>query len=377
MKQKLMRLLASPCCKAELTLVVKEKILYRPGESEEIVRGILTCAACGAEYPIIAGIPRLCLDLDSGEQAAIGEMHKIRDPITRSEPAREGPVDYEALRELVVARSPRPETDTPYILNRWENEIDFRVKHCEKQDKVIKTLELHCKQDFDVILDIGAGQGGLIKCLGDTYPSAELIALDYDLSWAEVAKLRNPRATIIRGDAAAIPFKSESIDCVVSSSVLEHVRDYDMALEEMCRVIKDALFLSWGPNKFAVYDFGHLDAPVAIFPRPTADRVALLWHKMRRTGRRPETIPAELDHTFYISTAHVKRVLQRHGNARNVFADFAMFSLENPYSYHMGGLKHLLASHRRVSEMLFRLLVLLKIEPQCYYILRKTASSDY
>jgi uncharacterized protein YbaR (Trm112 family)/SAM-dependent methyltransferase len=375
MKRNLMRLLASPCCKADLTLAVKESVTDQAGGHEDVVRGILTCTACQAEYPIIAGIPRLCRNLDTGEQAAIADLREIHDPLTRPEPAREGPVDYEALRRLVIARSPRPETDSPYVLNRWENEIDFRVKHCEKQDKVVNTLELHCKQDFDVILDIGAGQGGLIKCLGDTYPSAELIALDYDLSWAEVAKLRNPRATIIRGDAAAIPFRSESIGCIVSSSVLEHVRDYDKALEEMCRVIKDALFLSWGPNKFAVYDFGHLDAPVAIFPRPLADKVALIWHKMRRTGRRPETIPAELDHTFYISTTHVKRVLGMHGTAKNVFADFAMFSLENPYSYHMGGLKHLLARHRRLSEMLFRLLVLLRIEPQCYYILRKTVSS--
>ena len=65
--------------------------------------------------------------------------------------------------------------------------------------------------------------------------------------------------------------------------MLEHVKDYDKAANELCRVAQKACFVAWSPNKYSVYDFGHLDAPVTIFSKPMARQVAKWWHGLRRT----------------------------------------------------------------------------------------------
>lgn len=53
MQMKLMETLACPKCAGELTCVAEET-----GAGGEVERGSLSCAGCGASYPIVAGIPR-------------------------------------------------------------------------------------------------------------------------------------------------------------------------------------------------------------------------------------------------------------------------------------------------------------------------------
>jgi uncharacterized protein YbaR (Trm112 family)/SAM-dependent methyltransferase len=371
MREHLLSVLASPCCLSGLVAVVTEKRIYGDVGPEEIVQGVLTCTQCRTQYPVIDGIPRLCKTLTPGEEEELSRILDIKTPVVRREPARNGDVDYDVIRKAVLERMKRPRTENPYLIRRWENDVEYKIKHCEEQEKFIGTLRLHHDGSFKSILDIGAGPGGLMKCLKRHYPGAGVIALDNDLKWAEVVKLRNPGAEVVRGDATSMPFKTGSIDCVFSTSVLEHICDYDQALREMCRVCREVLFVAWVPNKLSVYDFGHLDAPVAIFPKSIGKWVALLWHRLRRTGRPTRTIFSELEHTHYISTTHVKRFLLQYGTVKNVFVDFALFSLQSKYAYRMGRLKRFLSAHMRLSRLLFRLMTLLRIEPQCYYLLKR------
>lgn len=371
MRENLLPILASPCCKSALTLMSRETCTYEDGSTPEVIQGILTCNRCAARYPVLDGIPRLCTSLEADEEEGLRRIAAIEDPLIHREPARNHAVDYTLIRELVLEKMKRPDTENPYVLKRWETDVEFRLRHCEKQEKFINTLRLHYGESPERILDIGAGQGGLMKCLRDNYGGATVIGLDFDLSWAHVAKRRVPDGEIVRGDATEIPFRNESIDCVVSTSLLEHVPDHDRALEEMCRICGETLFVCWGPNKFSGYDFGHLDAPVTVFPKSIGKRIAVLWHRIRRTGRPSEKIFSELEHTYYISTRHVKRLLAQNGVVRNAFVDFALFSLDSEYAYRMGGLKRFLSAHRRLSRVLFGIMKLLGVEPQCYYVMRK------
>ena len=52
----LMEILACPLCKGELTLTVEA---VESDDGDEIVTGILYCAACDESYPIAEGIPNL------------------------------------------------------------------------------------------------------------------------------------------------------------------------------------------------------------------------------------------------------------------------------------------------------------------------------
>ncbi|MGH8490753.1 MAG: hypothetical protein ACREXS_18300, partial [Gammaproteobacteria bacterium] len=120
------------------------------------------------------------------------------------------------------------------------------------------------------------------------------------------------------------------------------------------------------------YDLGHIDAPVTLFSKRIAQPIALAWHRLRRTGLAKESIIAELENVHYFSTTAVKRILERHGRVHNVFVPFAMHSLKSRYAYRMGHLKAWLHRHLDLAELAFTVLVLLRIEPQCYYILKKT-----
>ena len=53
MRRKILDILCCPVCKGDLTLSVAEE------NEKEIVEGVLSCAACRADYPIHEGIPNL------------------------------------------------------------------------------------------------------------------------------------------------------------------------------------------------------------------------------------------------------------------------------------------------------------------------------
>jgi uncharacterized protein YbaR (Trm112 family) len=53
-----MAILCCPVCKGELTLRADE-VSVREGGEEEILEGMLFCAACDVDYPIHEGIPDL------------------------------------------------------------------------------------------------------------------------------------------------------------------------------------------------------------------------------------------------------------------------------------------------------------------------------
>lgn len=378
MNEQLLSLLCCPCCRGDLELR-KTKVLAhaRAGDHDrEVFEGILTCSKCANEYPVLDSIPRLCKNLWETEIRALEQFKKAGDTVTepRVESARDDV--YVRIEQLVRQRFDLPDDASEYVRRRMENDVHFRVRACEKQEKYVSTLRLYCHDKIQSVLDVGGGQGGLTKCLNDLLNPSMSIMLDYDLSWLEVARLRNPTTQVVRGDAARLPFKRNSIDLVISQSMLEHVEEHDRALREMCEVAREVFFLCFGPNKFSLYDIGHLDAPVALFPSSVGEYVAILWHGIRRTGRSSDSIRAELAKTFYISTTHVKRILKEYGRVFNVFTDFCLFSIKSDYSYRMEKLKRCLAAHPTVAKCFFDVLALLRIEPQCYYIVQKGANDS-
>lgn len=374
MKKDVLQFLCSPCCREDLYVSV---CFASKGNDANIENGILQCKKCERQYPVIDGIPRLLMQLNKEEADELknflnGIVTMANEPIgLLNEEERYRRLEAIVTKKVVDGYADVWHMETRDKMKQTKDEIDYRTRTCEQQIKTSKTITQHCTKEFKTILDIGGGQGGLTKFLYDFYKPQHIFLVDYDLEWVEVAKLRSPDAQIIRADAANLPFKEASIDLVVTQSALEHIKEYRKVVESICTTAKTAVYMTWGPNKFSVYDKGHLNAPVNLFPKSIAKYVAYAWHALIRSKVTQEAIDRGLADTFYISTTEVKKILQRYGTAKNVFVDFAMNSLKYGYFFESAKIKDILKKYPRLSKILFAILVFCRIEPDCYYMLIK------
>lgn len=376
MRRRLLELLCCPHCRGALALRAVRIAAPDPagpvGEDplEQVIEGILTCSGCGRSHPVLDGIPRLCPEPLPSEQAALERLAAAREPVVERLP--EPPGDpYARIEELVRAKAALPPDASEYRRRRTENDVQFCVRECERQEKYVNTLRQHLVRRPGTLMDVGGGPGGLIKCLREHFQPELSVLVDRDLDWAEVARLRCPGVEIVRADTTCLPFRSDAIDLVVSQAVLEHVEAHDAALDELSRVTRAALLLSWGPTRFSAYDLGHLDAPITLLPKPLGRQVAFLWHRLRRTGVTMKAIDEGLLSTFYISTPHVRRRLARHGRVRNVFPEFMAFSLQSDYAFNLRGARDFLRRHPGLASWLVSSIAALHVEPNGYLLLEK------
>lgn len=85
------------------------------------------------------------------------------------------------------------------------------------------------------VLDVGCGKGRFAKVLKQAHPSANLIAVD--LSEAMLRFIPN-EISVCSATMTHLPIASQSIDCIYATESLEHAVQIDVAVKEMCRVLK-------------------------------------------------------------------------------------------------------------------------------------------
>ena len=85
------------------------------------------------------------------------------------------------------------------------------------------------------VLDLCCGQGDLTAALAAT--GAEVTGLDFSADFLARAGRAAPGATLVEGDAQAMPFEDTSFDAVLCNQGLCHVPDQPRALAEIARVL--------------------------------------------------------------------------------------------------------------------------------------------
>ena len=94
------------------------------------------------------------------------------------------------------------------------------------------------------VLDAGCGEGHVTAWLAEALPASELTGVDGRNEALADFRVRNPRATAMQGDLAALPFADNAFDLVLCSEVLEHVREPRRVVRELGRVCDGHLLLT-------------------------------------------------------------------------------------------------------------------------------------
>ena len=99
------------------------------------------------------------------------------------------------------------------------------------------------------ILDVGAGTGRVADYLKIVKPNVRVISIEPVLALREEGyKLGLTREELIDGDATALNFKDGEFDLVCEFGVLHHIPKPNLAVNEMLRVSKKAIFISDSNN---------------------------------------------------------------------------------------------------------------------------------
>ena len=122
---------------------------------------------------------------------------------------------------------------------------------------------------FNKILDIGYGSVILFPYLRDYYN--EIYGIDKhgkSMEIEEIFEKFNIKINLFDGDILEINFEDEFFDCITCISVLDYVKEYDKAINEIYRVLKHSGILIVGlvvKNSITDLGFSILNAKTDIY----------------------------------------------------------------------------------------------------------------
>jgi ubiquinone/menaquinone biosynthesis C-methylase UbiE len=107
--------------------------------------------------------------------------------------------------------------------------IDPRIYHVQL------ILEYFGDLNGKRILDVGCGKGRFARVLAERYTKGSFVAFDL----AEAMLRHVPEGVnACAGSMTALPFPTGAFDCAYATESLEHAVEIDVAVAEMCRVVK-------------------------------------------------------------------------------------------------------------------------------------------
>ena len=126
----------------------------------------------------------------------------------------------------------------------------------------IKNLEI---TDNSKILDECTGTGDFAKFLLKLNPKTDVTGTDFSENMLKFAKKKVPRAKFIPADSTNLPFADQTFDIVTMGFGLRNIEDYDKAITETWRVLKNNgqfLHLDFGKKNFCSKIFDIIVPPL-------------------------------------------------------------------------------------------------------------------
>jgi SAM-dependent methyltransferase len=131
---------------------------------------------------------------------------------------------------------------------RSDNEAKYRSKNPLVRHLVARFLdrvgELVEKERPRRILEVGCGEGIVIRYLAGRVAGARIDGVELDAGALEQARRRCPGASLVRGDVCDLPVGTRTYDLVVCLEVLEHLADPARALREIRRASRRGCLVS-------------------------------------------------------------------------------------------------------------------------------------
>lgn len=152
------------------------------------------------------------------------------------------------------------------------------------------------------VLELGAGPGAATTELG--LRAARVTSLEYDHAFAAKlgARVNGSNATVIQGDAAALPFADGTFSSAIAILMLHHLRSgelQDRAFAEIWRVLRPGgVFLALEIQDGWLHRVGHIKStfvpvmPASAFARLTAAGFSKVTVDFQRGGFRIRALRA-------------------------------------------------------------------------------------
>lgn len=136
-----------------------------------------------------------------------------------------------------------------------------------------------------LLVDIGCGNGNLLSEVVKRVPDARCVGLELSTARLRIAQGRLPENTLLAqiGGDNGLPFGDSSVDLVLVTEVIEHLREPERLLAEIRRVLRpDGRLILTTPNSDA-YVLWRIAAPIARrFPRlPVIKQLLPYEHPLR------------------------------------------------------------------------------------------------
>jgi ubiquinone/menaquinone biosynthesis C-methylase UbiE len=140
----------------------------------------------------------------------------------------------------------KQEIISPGLKNAYDNFYvgkDEQWRLLSAKYKAQNIIDVASGKKFEKVLEVGAGDGSILKYLDEWQFSPELNAIEISQSGVEQIEKRQLRSlrSIQLFDGYRIPFADNEVDLVILSHVLEHVEFERMLLREIKRVAKNVV----------------------------------------------------------------------------------------------------------------------------------------